>query len=65
MPRLSLAVDIADTVDGARFNAKQMNIGETAAALLARHPEADASLRDVVDVLQDEAQAKPRDDKRV
>lgn len=63
MPRLSLAVDIADAVQDAMANREPMNIAETAAALMASHPEADANLPDVIDVLQDEVHAHLASDK--
>lgn len=51
--KLMLAVDIADRVRDARTSRTPLDIETEARTLLARHPEAHASIEDVIAAMQD------------
>ena len=52
--KLLLAMDIADRLSSAARQQRQLDLHTEARALLARHPEAHASLDDVIAALADQ-----------
>ena len=56
MPRLPLAVDIADTISNHRRDAR-LDVDSKSGQLFQAHPEADASLSDIAEALREEGAA--------
>lgn len=53
--KLPLAIDIADRVADAQANKVEIDIPAQASELVADHPEADATVEDVAEALDDMA----------
>jgi hypothetical protein len=56
MPRLPLAVEIADTISNHRRNA-ELDVETTSEQLFHAHPEADASQSEIAETLREEGAA--------